>query len=521
MFSPEEDKLRFAIMNPTANLRAESSGGFYANGGVIPERFSKPVEKKPLIRDGLISGPGTGTSDSIQGEAEPESFIIPANVVEAYGPDKLQAIVNAVIRRYNLTKSGEEVVEESGEEMDDNDESSENTPVQVSNGEFKVPDDVVEATGVDFWQTIVDSVNGPRLRTGDQPGEEEKKVAAELKQNLEQVVSGTINRNSESIPNALVNGVKQGAGIIASDYKEGVAGVNKAVDNFTDRYKTQNPVQVSTQPSADQFAQQQANGITERFKTPTQTTPGLSSQNQLAVNTTDPAKVLSEDFARRSQFADQQTGNDFRDPANNVYGRSPTSDLTKDGQGFRVPYPEVNGKSSGEAVVIPFDKNDLEYLSHALPAQQYNNILASRRLYQDQANLARPGYSESQEDSEGNKTTFAQDSFQPSPYVNVSDTSGGYSSRFSAQNANSKDPVAAKFRTVTDENGKPKIIPISGDKAQEYYADQQREDATKTPPRVEQLTRIRNMLAAQRRGDVQLTPKEIEEAQTALDEMLK
>lgn len=77
------------------------------DGGVVPRGF------KP---GGLIRGPGTGTSDSIETEKEPGTFIMPADSTEAIGPDALE-------------------------------DMGETVPVRVSNGEFEVPPEQVQALG--------------------------------------------------------------------------------------------------------------------------------------------------------------------------------------------------------------------------------------------------------------------------------------------------------------------------------------------------------------------------------------
>lgn len=77
------------------------------DGGVVPRGF------KP---GGLIRGPGTGTSDSIETEKEPGTFIMPADSTEAIGPDALE-------------------------------DMGETVPVRLSNGEFEVPPEQVQALG--------------------------------------------------------------------------------------------------------------------------------------------------------------------------------------------------------------------------------------------------------------------------------------------------------------------------------------------------------------------------------------
>lgn len=77
------------------------------DGGVVPRGF------KP---GGLIRGPGTGTSDSIETEKEPGTFIMPADSTEAIGPEALE-------------------------------DMGETVPVRLSNGEFEIPPEQVQALG--------------------------------------------------------------------------------------------------------------------------------------------------------------------------------------------------------------------------------------------------------------------------------------------------------------------------------------------------------------------------------------
>lgn len=77
------------------------------DGGVVPRGF------KP---GGLIRGPGTGTSDSIEAEKKPGTFIMPADSTEAIGPEALE-------------------------------EMGETVPVRLSDGEFELPPEQVQALG--------------------------------------------------------------------------------------------------------------------------------------------------------------------------------------------------------------------------------------------------------------------------------------------------------------------------------------------------------------------------------------
>lgn len=88
------------------------------DGGLVPHGFKA---------GGLIRGPGTGTSDSIETEKEPGTFIMPADSTEAIGPEALE----------ELGEVDGGAMEEQGEMM----------PVRLSNGEFEVPPEQVQALG--------------------------------------------------------------------------------------------------------------------------------------------------------------------------------------------------------------------------------------------------------------------------------------------------------------------------------------------------------------------------------------
>jgi hypothetical protein len=82
---------------------------------------------------GLIRGPGTGTSDSIETEKRPGTFIMPADSTQAIGPDTLEEL-------------GEP--EEMGKEADGMERQGGKTvPVRLSNGEFEIPPEQVQALG--------------------------------------------------------------------------------------------------------------------------------------------------------------------------------------------------------------------------------------------------------------------------------------------------------------------------------------------------------------------------------------
>ena len=102
----------------SAMQRREKEQGL-ADGGTVKPRGFKA--------GGMIRGPGTGTSDSIETEKKPGTFIMPADSTRAIGPEALE----------ELGEVDDSAVEEQGEKM----------PVRLSNGEFELPPEQVQALG--------------------------------------------------------------------------------------------------------------------------------------------------------------------------------------------------------------------------------------------------------------------------------------------------------------------------------------------------------------------------------------
>lgn len=98
---------------------------------MIPQMEAMGFKQKPqmLARGGLVRGPGTGTSDSIPDEAEPGTYIMPADSTEAIGPSALE-------------KMG-------------------TMPVRLSDGEFKIPPEQVMALGAAVLKLYKDATHTP------------------------------------------------------------------------------------------------------------------------------------------------------------------------------------------------------------------------------------------------------------------------------------------------------------------------------------------------------------------------
>lgn len=98
---------------------------------MIPQMEAMGFKQQPqmLARGGMVRGPGTGTSDSITTEAEPGTYIMPADSTAAIGPSALE-------------KMG-------------------TVPVRLSDGEFKLPPEQVMAIGEAVLKLMKDATHTP------------------------------------------------------------------------------------------------------------------------------------------------------------------------------------------------------------------------------------------------------------------------------------------------------------------------------------------------------------------------
>lgn len=101
---------------------------------MIPQMEAMGFQKRPLTpqmlaRGGLVRGPGTGTSDSIPDQAEPGTYIMPADSTAAIGPSALE-------------KMG-------------------TVPVRLSDGEMKLPPEQVMAIGEAVLKLMKDATHTP------------------------------------------------------------------------------------------------------------------------------------------------------------------------------------------------------------------------------------------------------------------------------------------------------------------------------------------------------------------------
>jgi hypothetical protein len=120
----------------------------YANGGMV----------KAYADGGMIQGPGTATSDSIPATVAPTGapaavsageFHMPQAVVDAVGVDFFQGL----IQQYHKPVEGEAVGEQAAPGAD---------PMQLKQGDFIIPADVVEALGPDFFEELMKQYGGAK-----------------------------------------------------------------------------------------------------------------------------------------------------------------------------------------------------------------------------------------------------------------------------------------------------------------------------------------------------------------------
>lgn len=98
---------------------------------MIPQMEAMGYKQQPqmLARGGMVRGPGTGTSDSIPDQAEPGTYIMPADSTAAIGPSALEKLGTM--------------------------------PVRLSDGEFKIPPEQVMALGAAVLKLYKDATHTP------------------------------------------------------------------------------------------------------------------------------------------------------------------------------------------------------------------------------------------------------------------------------------------------------------------------------------------------------------------------
>ena len=92
--------------------------------------LERRMKEQGLADGGLVRGPGTGISDDIEDEVPEGTFVMPADSTEAIGP---------------------EVMDQAGKAV----------PVNLSNGEAKLPPEALQAIGAQVMEAIKDVTHVP------------------------------------------------------------------------------------------------------------------------------------------------------------------------------------------------------------------------------------------------------------------------------------------------------------------------------------------------------------------------
>jgi len=107
-----------------------------------------------LADGGMVRGPGTGTSDDVPDEVPEGTYIMPADSTQALGPDRL-----AAMGARGFSPGGKQ--------------TGKKVPVNLSNGEFKMPPEQVHAIGVQALDQAKNATHQPVRGFAPQARQEE------------------------------------------------------------------------------------------------------------------------------------------------------------------------------------------------------------------------------------------------------------------------------------------------------------------------------------------------------------
>lgn len=93
------------------------------------KKHTKGVHRQKFANGGMVRGPGTGTSDDIEDDVDEGTYIMPADSTEAIGPENLEQMGNDAPKGFKPGAKGKKI------------------PVALSNGEFKLPPEQLQAIG--------------------------------------------------------------------------------------------------------------------------------------------------------------------------------------------------------------------------------------------------------------------------------------------------------------------------------------------------------------------------------------
>ena len=93
------------------------------------KKHTKGGHRQKFANGGMVRGPGTGTSDDIEDDVDEGTYIMPADSTEAIGPENLEQMGNDAPNGFKPGAKGKKI------------------PVALSNGEFKLPPEQLQAIG--------------------------------------------------------------------------------------------------------------------------------------------------------------------------------------------------------------------------------------------------------------------------------------------------------------------------------------------------------------------------------------
>ena len=117
----------------------------YAKGGAIRGRPYYRDGRVVYAEGGKITGPGTGTSDSIATEKQPGTYILSADTVRAVGTKKLHDLMEKAGVRPGHGGSSDGA----------------GVPVRLSNGEWSMPPEVTDYYGEEFFNNMQKKFHRP------------------------------------------------------------------------------------------------------------------------------------------------------------------------------------------------------------------------------------------------------------------------------------------------------------------------------------------------------------------------
>lgn len=120
---PTAPKVAFDAAKTASKVTSSTGAGVVAD----------EAQARGFANGGLVRGPGTGISDDIEDEVEEGTFIMPADSTEAIGPEVMDQVGKAV-------------------------------PVNLSNGEAKLPPEALQAIGAQVMEAIKEVTHTPAAK---------------------------------------------------------------------------------------------------------------------------------------------------------------------------------------------------------------------------------------------------------------------------------------------------------------------------------------------------------------------